>query len=928
MRLVNAIVMYCFVSLCAGFLSAAEPAVTPALPDNVRKALDELPKEAKPEQIRVSRGGAIYVLLPNGAELIVQEKRSAPVIAVQVYIRTGAIFEEEWLGDGISHFAEHLMFKGSNKHKTLELDQIIRGSGGDDNAWTSNEMTMYHIAAASSGFETTFDALADMVMDSTFPPDEAKKEHGVVTKEIERSIDNPDNALWQTMDRLRYQVHPYRIPVLGYPERFAKVTRDEVWAYYKRRYAPQRATFVAVGDFDAAKALPFMAQIVAKWARTTGADPAIPEEPEQVAPRSVEITHPLCQVPKVALTFPSVSIRSRDLYALDVLSSIAGDGRASRLYKEVKDNQKLALEIGCWDYTPMSPGSFQAFATVAPGNEAATRDAMLAVLYGLRDKPPTAEELERAKKKVYTQRIYGEMTTEGVANSLGNDWTTAGDLDFSRTYVEKIQQVTAEDVVRVAKQYLVPQRLNVVIIRPDPKNAEGKPAPNPGPATPVVPKDDPAKVVEALKANPNVESVTTVQAGTTGTVYEVKLKNGLHAVLKPDYVLPVVQVSLVGLGGQRWEAADKAGSGALFATMLNRGTKALKKTQIAELCEKYGASVEPFGGRNSFGLNMRCLREDVKPVFELATSCLLDADFPEEEVKAAKEETLNEIEAEDEELWTINEKIFNPLIYAGHPYARLTHGTKEGVEATNAEDLRKLHARWVRPDNISVAVAGDIEPVKALELLLARLGALKAPAEALPAAPPLAPLAQAQTGQQAKKEIEGALLNIGVRGVDLKHPDRDALDVIASALSGLGGRLPVIVREHLGAAYSVGASNSTQLDGGVFSLYVQTDPTKLTKLEEVFRESLKKFCDEPMPEDELKNVKNFLDGQDAVAMQDLGDLSQRLALAQLYGTGAKDIYGHSERLAKLTAAQIQEVARKYLSSPNWVKTTVVPETGK
>src|SRR5258708_8080211 len=208
--------------------------------------------------MKLSNGGAVYALLPNGCEIILKEKHSAPVITVQAWMRTGANDEGKWMGAGLSHFCEHLLFKGTTKRPTGVLDQEIRGAGGDDNAYTTSERTVCHITCAADGFETSFNVLADMVMDSTFPPEETVKEHKVVYKEIERFLDNPEGVLYETFERTLYQRHPYRVPVLGYPDLFQRVTRDEVFAYYQERYSPQMCAFVAVGDIDPMVVLPKM----------------------------------------------------------------------------------------------------------------------------------------------------------------------------------------------------------------------------------------------------------------------------------------------------------------------------------------------------------------------------------------------------------------------------------------------------------------------------------------------------------------------------------------------------------------------------------------------------------------------------------------------------------------------------------------------
>ena len=546
-------------------MNAAEAPAVPVVPADVAAAMDAMPLEARPLEMKRAKNGAIYAKLRNGCELLVLEKHSAPVVSVQGWMRTGGINEAKWVGAGLSHFCEHLMFKGTTKRPTGVLDQEIRGAGGDDNAYTNSERTVYYITCQSSGFETSFNVLADMLMDSTFPPDETVKEHKVVYKEIERFLDNADGVLWETFEQELYQVHPYRIPVLGYPDRFQRVTRDEVWAYYQERYSPDICCFVVVGDIDAKTIMPKMATTLGAWKRKSVPPVPIDEEPEQLAPRSVQITHPLCQVPKLMLGYPGIALRNDDLYALDLAASILGDGRSCRLYREVKD-KGLVTDISASDNTPMYKGYFVVGASPEPGKVDAARDAILAVLEDIKTHPPTPAELDRAKQKMVTARVTSQMTADGLAGALGADWIVAGDFDFSDHYVERIKNVTADDVVRVCKKYFLADKLNVAVMLPKEELKEQAVAAKNETAPDTRLKDE----LKTLQADPNVEGVSLL---ADKAVFEFKLKsNGLRVVVREDRSLPLVSFTVAALGGTRWEPAELGGAGNLLGDMLDRGT--------------------------------------------------------------------------------------------------------------------------------------------------------------------------------------------------------------------------------------------------------------------------------------------------------------------------------------------------------------------
>lgn len=894
---------------------SAVAAVAPAFPADVRATLETLPKEIRPVELRTAHSGALYALLPNGAEIIVREKHNAPVISVQAWVRTGAIHEGEFLGAGLSHFCEHMLFKGTTKRPPGIVDQDIRGAGGDDNAYTTNEHTVYHVEGAADGFETSFETLADMLMDAAFPPEEARTEHSVVLKEIERSMDAPEDRMSDAWNRLLYRVHPYRVPVIGYPDQFRKVTRDEVYAYYKRRYVPQRTTFIAVGDIKAVDVMPLMVRVVAPWKRGNSDEPPVPAEPPQLAPREVTVTHPLCTVPKILIGFPSVSLTDPDLCALDVLASILGDGRSSRLYREVKDKLNLVVDIQAYSYTPRYPGEFTVSANTDAEKLAAARNAILNVLEAARKEPPAPEELARAKRKVHARKVFAEMTADGIADALGSNWLDAGDLDFSETYAAGIQKVTAEDVLRVARRYLDPQRLNIATLQPKAEPAE---------ATAQV---TPAAVQADRTWLDGVAGVELKSAGVyiDQPVWELTLANGVRVTLRRDTSLPAVHISFALLGGQRWEPAERAGASRLLSALLDRGTRSRNKQQLAAQVEDLGASLSTFSSRNSFGLQMRGLREDLPKLMELGTDVLLHPAFPKEELEIVREETLTAIEEQEEEILVLNSLLLRPLLFGAHPYSRELPGTEESVNRTTLEDLIRLHSAWVRPDNLSIGIVGDFNPREALQLVNEHFGKLKATTDWTPPVLRLEPLAGEQSKEATTPGLEGAVLTLAFRGVSLKDPDRDVLDVICGVLSGLGGRLYSAIREEKGMAYDVGVYSEELLDGGALVFYVQTDATKLQACREAMWHEIKRLCETTLAKEELDSVKRHVAGLEASAMQDQGDMAQRLALARLYGQDARETFGRRERVMAVTPEQVQAAAKKYFDPKRWVSAVVKPE---
>ena len=271
--------------------------------------------------------------LPNGLTIIVQTDRSAPVASVQAWCGTGSIDEGRHLGAGLSHILEHMLFKGTKTRTTNAIAQSIQDEGGYINAYTSFDRTVYWIDVPKEGVTSALDILADAMMNSTLPAEEYAKEQEVIRREFAMGYDDPDRMIGQLMFETAYQRHPYRLPVIGEIQIFDQLTQQDVMRYYKSRYVPNNLTFVVVGDVDAEQIHAQLRQYFAAYPpRARSSRAYIPEEPPQLGRREVHEEF-ATELTRLALAWHIPEITHPDVPALDLLSTILGDGRSSRLYR-------------------------------------------------------------------------------------------------------------------------------------------------------------------------------------------------------------------------------------------------------------------------------------------------------------------------------------------------------------------------------------------------------------------------------------------------------------------------------------------------------------------------------------------------------------------------------------------------------------------
>src|ERR671925_994185 len=336
-------------------------------------------------------------ILPNGLTIVVQEDHSAPVASVQAWCATGSIEEDQHLGAGLSHILEHMLFKGTKTRSTNAIAQSIQDVGGYINAYTSFDRTVFWIDVPKEGVASALDVLADAMMNSTLPPEEYSKEQEVIRREFAMGMDDPDRMAGLLLFATAYQRHPYRFPVIGELEIYNQLTQEQVMQYYKTRYVPNNLTFVVAGDVNGEKVQQQLSDLFKAYPEKSLKPVFIPSELPQLGRREVhqefatELTH-------LSMAWHIPEVTNPDVPALDLLSTILGDGRSSRLYRRVREQAGFAFSISAFSYTPGDPGILGVDANVDPKKRDAAEQLILQIVDEVKQAGVTGDELAKAKK--------------------------------------------------------------------------------------------------------------------------------------------------------------------------------------------------------------------------------------------------------------------------------------------------------------------------------------------------------------------------------------------------------------------------------------------------------------------------------------------------------------------------------------------------
>ena len=832
-------------------------------------------------------------VLPDGLTLIVKEDQSAPVASVQAWCATGSIYEDDKLGAGLSHILEHMLFKGTKTQKANDIAKKIQEVGGYINAYTSFDRTVYWIDVPKDGVQTALAVLSDAMMNSTLPPEEYNKEQEVIRREFAMNIDDPDRMLSLLLFATAYQKHPYRLPVIGEMEIYNQLTQEQVMQYYKSRYVPNNLTFIVVGDVDAEKIRRQLVDYFKDYPEKSLKPVFVPEEPPQLGRRETHNEF-ATELSRLSLAWHIPELTHPDVPALDLLAAVLGDGRSSRLYRRVREQAGLAFAVSAFSYTPGDPGLFGVDATVDPKKREDAQKLIQQIIDEVKQSGVTAAELMKAKKMSLSHHLDALTTMRGQASDLGSNWLLTRNLDFSRDYLTAVQKVTLDDIKRVAAKYLVDQNLTVTSLNPKGSLAG---------------KQEAAEPVAA------------------GEVQKFELSNGLRLLVREDPRLPLVSMSAVFRSGLLAETPQTNGITRLTARVLLKGTKTRTAEQIADEIEAIGGSISSDAGNNSMSVSAHVMKPDLKTGVDLLADVLLNANFPEKAIAREKEVQKAGIKQEEEQLTTVARNILRQALFTDHPYALRSNGSTESVQRLAQKDLIEFRDKYLVAKNGVVSVFGNVNAAEVKQLFEQALGKMKPGALALTDARPSTPISKTENVESDKEKAQGVVM-VGYRGVNMFDEDRHALELIDEASSDLGSRFFIRIREDMGLAYYVGASQMQGLVPGVFAFYLGTDPQKIEPVKTALLDEIRKLANEGLTQEELNRAKKKFIGQHEIAMQSNDSFGYQSALDELYGLGFDYYKKLDQEVNAVTLDEIKRVAAKYFRDQPYVLATVRPPAKK
>lgn len=831
-------------------------------------------------------------ILPNGLTLLVKRDASAALASVQVWVKTGSIHEGEKLGAGLSHYLEHMLFKGTERRAGREISATVQAHGGYINAYTTFDRTVYYIDLPSEHTGVALDILADAVLHSTLPADEVAREKDVILREIAMTKDDPDSRLWDALFSTAFREHPFRQPIIGHQDVFSAITRDELMAYYRARYVPNNLVVVVVGDVDPAAIRAQVEQHFGAAARAALAPVLVPTEPLQLAPRS-EHRHEDVEVTRAVLAWPIPGLTHEDAPVLDLLAMVLGHGDSSLLWQEVRERAGLVHSVDASSWNPGSSGLFCVFYTCDPDKREPAAAAIRQVIARVVRTGCTPQQLRKAVRQLVVGEINAHKTMSGQAAQIGTAEVVVGDLHHSRTYFQTVRQVRGSDLRRAAKMYLGGERLTAVSLNP----------------------------VAAAAPAPAV-------AGSTGGIAdftEVRLPNGARLLLQHEPRLPNVHFRFLMQGGPLFEAPSARGATALLATLLTKDTKRRSSAAVANFIEEVGGSFFPFSGNNSVGIGVEVLSVDVDRAIDVLADAVLQPAFKADTFETERSAQVAALQQDDDDVVTQARKRLRKLFFGSHPLALDASGEVATVEALKVSDLVALYRRWCVGANVVLAVAGDFDArklVPKLKAFLARIPKGQANRWSTPAAE----LPERADDHRETVEREQAVVLQAFPGPRANAEDFYVGEVADELFSGMASRLFERVREEKGLAYFVRSARVSGLDSGMFYFMAGTQPGREGEVLAEIEAEIARVQAGDIEAAELVRCQTRLKAGRRQSLQTNSNRAMQAGLNVLQGQPLNDWRNYDAKIDAVGIADLATFARRYFQRTRRVQLVAGPES--
>jgi zinc protease len=848
--------------------------------------------------------------LKNGLKVLLLESHKSPVVSVQMWVRTGSADERKG-EEGISHFIEHLVFKGTRKFGVGEIAATVEGSGGELNAYTSFDQTVFYVTISKEFVDQGLQVISEMMGHPLFDEAEINNEREVVIEEIKRGQDSPQRRASQLLFSTAFKKHPYGIPVIGYEKIIRKVNPKVLKKYFADRYSPKNMFLVVSGDFTAADMKPKILNYFSDFKSTPVRKvKRVKDTPQKKA--NIELERSDFKETQMYFSWKIPNVKHKDIPALDVLAFVLGQGDSSRLVKALRMDKALATSVGASSFTPQDEGLFTVFVSMDPKNLSEAIFEMKKTLIQFLQNGPTAEEMQKAVNCFASEQVYSIETVDGIARKAGSLEFYMGDPNYFTKYLKEVGQLKSEDILKVARKYLDPKKMNISALTDQEIKKTKTEAQNLVKSysqeyalakKPAVKQKGKNKALVLKPGNPAAAPDTQ----------KIILPNGMKVLLRQQKDTPTFSLKMAFLGGLRHEPEGKDGMTELLARTWTAGSAKYSEDEINERIDSLAAGISSFGGRNTIGMNLDGLSAFQNELSEIFFDVLENPTWDSGILEREKTVLLQQIKSRNDNPAQVCINQFTKNMFKDHVYGRDMLGTEKSVASIRREDIKSFFQSMMVSGGATVCLVGDFD--KDLWMGKIKTFSEKLSYKTMSIRSPKVSEIKSDSRHFSKLEKEQTHIVLGYRGLTLKSEERYALHIIQSILAGQGGRLFFELRDKNSLAYSVSPVRMEGIDTGYFGAYIGCSPEKTDKAISMLKEEFKKLCDVKVPTAELERAQRYLVGRHDIDLQRKSSVCAAFLFDEIYGIDYSEVFEANKKYFAVTVDEVQKLSQKIFQQP-------------
>jgi zinc protease len=924
MRLKTLSAILLVVALLAPATTFAQGKKRPAAPGSARVAATPLPPINYTE-----------FKLKNGLRVILHEDHSTPIVGVNLWYHVGS--KNEVPGKtGYAHLFEHMMFQGSKNYDD-DFFKPIQEAGGTLNGSTNADRTNYFEVVPSNFLELALFMEAGRMGGLLEALNETKlaNQRDVVKNEKRQNYDNqPYGLIGAKINETLYPAdHPYHWLTIGSLDDLTAASKEDISAFFRTYYTPRNASLAISGDFNPAEARRF----VEKHFGNIPGGPAI-TRPHPAEPRLTESKEIVMQdrvaLPRLYLVWPTIPAYDKDEPAADVLASILGGGKSSRLYKTLVYDQQIAQNVFANNGSQEIAGRFQIVATARPGKKLEELESAInAEVEKIKKEGVTQEEVDRSYNATEAGFIFGMQTVQGKNDQLNQYATFVGNPGYFQQDLARYRRVTTEDVKRAANTYLLEHRLKASVLPRGRENRSSEPGETASRPTAAATNSPTPSPVKRSAEQTNQWKLPTAKADpkfTLPSIQHRQLSNGLQVVIVEHHEVPIVTMNMVVKSGSAADPHDHAGLASLTADLLDEGTKKRSSLEISNSLTDIGARLGTSADWDSSSANLSTLTRHLDKALDLYADVVTNPAFNEEELKRARAGRLTAIKQQKDNANAIANIVYASILYGrNHPYGHPATGDEDSINSIKPADVSGFYQSFYRPNNATLIVVGDVKPETILPKLESAFGGWQKgniPMVSIPAT---------QNREQAGIYIVDrpgsaqSVISIGQVGVPRSTPDYFPLLVLNTMLGGqFVSRVNLNLREDKGYTYGARTAFDYRRGAGPFAATagVFTNVTKESVAE--FMKELRGVRGEiPITAKELEFSKQAIIRGFPRGFETPNQMANRLGDVVLYDLPDDYFNSYIQKVQAVTLDDVQRVANQYLD-PSKMAIVVVGDRQK